>query len=50
MHQIKEINEEYLSELRKRFYESPILSNILELARLYGAEYEIQCEIYQIIL
>lgn len=44
------MNEEYLSELGRRFYESPSLSNTLELARLYGAEYEIQCEIYQIIL
>lgn len=44
------MNEEYLSELGKRFYESPTLDIILELARLYGAEYEIQCEIYQITL
>lgn len=37
--------QERLSELGRRFYENPTVDTALELAKLYGLEYEVQYQL-----
>lgn len=45
MDEIKFNKEEHLSELGRKFYENPTVDNALELAKLYGLEYEVQYQL-----